>query len=322
MKVVELKPIKESQDDYDEIEDRIRDLFRKEIFLPLLKELELPANLLQNSREDLLQAIQTGQISFSRGSFKGQFNSTLSRELKKLGAEWDRTQGSWKISTSALPIEVKNAISMSESVFARKLAAIDDRLKKLLPEEIADRLNVSKLFDRALWKVDREFRATVKEISVAPELTPERRKKIADEWQNNTKLYVKDFTKTQIADLRADVQKSVFTGNRYESLAKTIQDQFEVSANKAKFLARQETSLAMTKFKESRYVDVGVKEYRWGCVGGSPKHPVRPAHKKLEGKIFRWDDPPITTEPGEPTRRNNPGQDFNCRCFARPIVRF
>lgn len=322
MKTIELKPIRETKDDYDALEARIRELFRREIFLPLVRELKINPNILQNSRDDLLSAIQSGQISFSRGSFKGQFNSAISRELRKIGAKWDRTQGSWKVPASSLPIDVRAAISASESVFAQKLAKIDERLRKLLPEEIADRLKVSNIFDRALFKVEREFQASVAGITVAPKLSDEQRKRIADEYSNNMKLYIKDFSEKQITELRADVQKSVFTGNRYESLVDTIQKRYEVSANKAKFLARQETSLLMTKFKETRYADAGVKEYIWGCVVGSPKHPVRPAHKKLEGKIFRWDDPPITTEPGEPVRRNNPGQDFNCRCFARPIVRF
>lgn len=101
-----------------------------------------------------------------------------------------------------------------------------------------------------------------------------------------------------------------------------IQDSYDVSANKAKLLALQETSLLMGKFKQVRYADSGVQEYRWGCVAGTKNHPVPPWHKALEGKIFRWDGPPITSKLGEPVHRSNSGEDFNCRCFARPIVRF
>ena len=163
---------------------------------------------------------------------------------------------------------------------------------------------------------------SIKNITVGPQLTKEQAARIADEWQTNMKLWVKDFTEKEILKLRKDVKSSVFTGNRYESMVSKIQKSYGVSANKAKFLARQETSLLMTKFKETRYKDVGVNEYEWRCVAGSKNHPVRPAHKKLEGLRFSWDNPPITTAPGEPVRRNNPGQDYNCRCFAKPIVRF
>ena len=87
----------------------------------------------------------------------------------------------------------------------------------------------------------------------------------------------------------------------------------------------------MAKYKETKYVAAGVPEYRWGCVKmphqSSPQAIYKPgdvrySHGILEGKIFSWNNPPITTPPGEPERRNNPGQDYNCRCFAIPIVRF
>lgn len=319
MKVKELRPIKISTEDFEKVEKCIIELFKTELYLPLLKELGYTQKTLKNSNEDLLEALRSGRITFNRGTFSGRFNASISKELKRLGAKWDRQQGTFKILQSSLPIEIRNAIAASEVRFREKIAGIDKKLAQILPDELADKLKVEKFFDTTLWKTDNDFRASVKGITVAPQLTPERRKKIAAEWQNNMKLWIKDWTEKEIKTLRKDVQATVFTGNRYESMVKTIQKSYDVSQTKAKFLARQETSLLMTKFKESRYVDSGVTEYKWGCVSGSAKHPVRPMHKALEGKIFRWDNPPITDEKGN---RNNPGQDYNCRCFARPVVRF
>jgi SPP1 gp7 family putative phage head morphogenesis protein len=321
-RIVELPPIRESEEDYETAEKRIRELFRREIYLPLMRLLGGGSGALKNSREDLTDAIRTGRITFSKGIFTGRFNASISKELKRLGARWDRKTGTWQVSPSSLPREVRESIAASESRFQEKIAEIDRKLAQILPEEIAGRIKLADSFERVLWKTDGKFRQSVKRITVPPQLTPERRKRIAVEWENNLKLYIKDFTEKEIVKLRGEMKKTVFTGNRYESAVKTIQESYGVSANKAKFLARQETSLLMTKFKESRYEDSGVKEYRWGTVAGSKLHPVRAAHKKLEGKIFRWDNPPITTEPGQPVRRNNPGQDYNCRCYARPIVRF
>jgi len=153
-------------------------------------------------------------------------------------------------------------------------------------------------------------------------LTAQERAKIAGDWANNMDLYIQKFTEEQIKKLRKDIQQQVFKGNRRETMVKKIQDSYKVTANKAKFLARQETSLLMAKFKESRYTSAGVTHYKWRCVAGSKLHPVRPSHKRLDGKTFTWQDPPITTEADEPVRRNNPGQDYNCRCTAIPIVRF
>ncbi len=322
MKEIKLQPIKETTDDYERAEKAILELLRKEIYLPLMQVLALPKAKLQNSIQDLHEAIIAGRINFYRGAFKGSFNSAVTKELKRLGAEWDRRQGLFKVPLSQLPQSVRQAIQASQSRLEEKISGIDRKLSQLVPEKIADKLQVSNFFDSALWKVEKDFQASIRKITVGPNLTKEQAKRIADEWQQNMKIYIKDFTEKEIQKLRKDVQSSVFTGNRYESIISKIQKSYGVSSNKAKFLARQETSLLMTKFKQTRYEDAGVREYIWRTVAGSKNHPVRASHKILEGKKFRWDDPPITTAADEPIRRNNPGQDYNCRCFAQPIVRF
>ena len=58
----------------------------------------------------------------------------------------------------------------------------------------------------------------------------------------------------------------------------------------------------------------GVNEYTWST---SRDERVRPMHAKLEGQRFAYDDPPETTEDGE---TNNPGEDWQCRCIALPVI--
>jgi SPP1 gp7 family putative phage head morphogenesis protein len=322
MKELELKPIKESTEDYEALEREIKELFRQEIYYPLLRELQAPKTTIQNSKDEFLEAIRSGRITFHIKVFFGKFSAAISKELKKLGAIWDKVQKAWKIPLASLPIEVKVAISLSEDRIKETLSGIDGKLAKIVPEEVAKKFSARNIFERLIKKTDRSFHDSVRDIIVLPQLTDHARTRIASEWENNMQLWIKDFTESEIQKLRKDLQQSTFRGNRHEGMIEAIQDSYEVSANKAKFLARQETSLLMSKFKEVRYADSGVEEYRWGCVAGTKNHPVRPWHKALEGKVFRWDDPPITSKPGEAVHRNNPGEDFNCRCFARPIVRF
>lgn len=319
MKDIVLDPIKETTDDYEAIEAHIATLLKKELYEPLLKSINQSTRVLKNSTDDLISAIESGRITFYRGHFRGRFNAAVSRELKKTGAKWDRTQGSWKIPLSDLPIPVKDAIAASEITFKKKIDIIDRMLQKFMPAEIADKLQVQKLFDSTLWKTEKKIKDTLKNITVEPQFNPERRRSMAREYENNTRLYIKDWTQKEIVSLRKKMQHHVLKGNRYEDMIKTIQKSYGVSHNKAKFLARQETSLLMVEFKKSRYMESGVDKYIWGCVAGSPGHEVRPMHKKLEGKTFRWDDPPVVDEKGS---RKNPGQDYGCRCFARPVVSF
>lgn len=324
MTEIELKPIKESTEDFDMLEARIKETFKRLVYYPLLRELQEPRRTLQNaSGEDaLIEAIRSGRITFSRGKFSGKLNATLTKELKKLGAKWDSKSASFRLLSADLPDSLRSAVTLSETRFLEKIAGIDKKLAQILPEEIADSVKSADLFDRTLWRTNEAFEDSVKGITVAPKLTADQRARIAEEWQENMRLWIQNFTEEEITSLRAKIQKAAFAGVRRESVLQTIQTSYGVSANKAKFLAKQETSLLMAKFKETRYTDAGVHEYKWGCVAGTKNHPVRPAHKRLEGRIFRWDNPPITTEPGQPARRNNPGEDYGCRCFAKPVVRF
>lgn len=327
-KTIELKPIKETTEDYDRIEARIMELLRKTIYVPIMKEIVLETNTkVLNAKRPLddsvlWRAIRSGQIVFDQGRFRGKFSAAVSRELRSLGAKFDRKTSTYQIRLDKLPIPVRAAVASSEARFDKTVARIEERLGSILPAEVAEQLDVEKLFDKTLWRVNEDFKKSVKSITVAPDLTDEGRERISKEWQENLRLYIKNFTEKEVLELRARVKDTVFAGKRYESLVKTIQKSYGVSTNKAKFLARQETALMMAKFKEVRYQDAGVRLYKWQCVAGSKNHPVRPWHKALEGKIFSWQNPPVTTKPGDPVRRNNPGQDYNCRCYPIPVVKF
>lgn len=315
--MIELEPIKDSSDGWEAVEKEIDALFRKEIYQPLMKELK--SNTITNSIDDLIGAIESGRLSFYRGEFKGRSNATISRELRKIGARWDRKQGSWKVPLSSLPDDVVDAIDRSRGKFERLVSKLDRLLESIMPEKIAEKLKLSDLFGKIIWRMDQSVRKTLEGIVVVPEVTPEMKNRIASEYEKNMQKYIQDFTEKEIISLRRKVRKNFLQGGRREELIETIKSSYGVSHNKAKFLARQETGLMTSKFRESRYQENGVEEYKWYCVAGSANHPVRPMHKALEGKTFRWDDPPVTSPDG---RRNNPGEDFNCRCFARPVVRF
>lgn len=321
-KIVELRPLKETTEDFERIERELQELWKREIYLPLIRELGFTATAIKNSRAGLLDAIRTGRVSFSKGEFSGRLSASISKDLRAIGAALDPRTKTFKIHQRLLPTDVLHAVQASEIRFDEKMSSIDKRLAQIVPAEIAGKVKIAKFFDASLWKTEKDFQASVRGITVAPKLSKEVRARISEEWQNNMKLWVKDFTQKETVKLRQDMRQVIMSGGRYESAVKTIQASYGVSSNKARFLARQESSLLLTKFKEARYSEAGVTEYRWGCVAGSKNHPVRPWHKALEGKTFKFTEPPVTTKPGEPVRHNNPGEDYNCRCFARPIVRF
>ncbi len=309
----------------DEIELRIKAEFKRRLYLPLMKILQEPASTLSNALGDeqaLWEALQTGKITFNRGVFSGKFDARTTRALKKFSAKWSKMESAFKIPLNDMPIPIQQIIQATQNRFQRKIDAIDAQLSQVVPSQLAANIRLGDLLDKTIFKVDTDFRENVKNISIQPKLTKWQKDKISKEWENNLKLTIQDFAKSEIKELRKSIEKSYMAGNRYGSLVGQIQTSYGVSATKAKFLARQETKLLTVKYAESRYVDAGCPKYTWRCVAGSPMHPVRPAHKKLDGTVQEWAHPPITTEPGELVRRNNAGSDWNCRCLPSPIAEF
>jgi SPP1 gp7 family putative phage head morphogenesis protein len=317
-----LAPIKDNNKDFDSLELMIRKIFLEEIFFPLAKIIK--AKLITNEKKSPLQeAIRSNKISFNHGKFTGTFSSEVSKELRKMGAKFKKD--GFYIRSTQMPKHIRDDVVASENRFNVVLERINSQLNNISPIEIADKLKSQSFFSKTLWKTEEKISKSlqsaskIKAISIQPKLTDEQRKLIAEDYTNNLKKYIKNFSEEEVLKLRQFVQKKVMDGERYGGLIDIIQKRYEVSANKAKFLARQETKLMMAKFKEGRYKDAGINSYIWQTVVGSPLHPVRPMHKALNGKKFQFDNPPVTDAKGN---RNNPGEDYNCRCTASPVVKF
>lgn len=183
----------------------------------------------------------------------------------------------------------------------------------------ADQNNVDIDGEPDLGKAQQTVKETLNQITVQPKISPELAKKLADPYVGQIRAAIKDWTEEKMTELRGEIQQSVLAGRRYESIVSLIQTKYQQAPAKAKFLARQETNLMTVKIKEDRFKRAGVTRYKWRCVVGSPNHPVRDMHKIHDGKEFSFDDPPIVNKKGD---RKNPGEDYNCRCTAVPIVRF
>ena len=84
--------------------------------------------------------------------------------------------------------------------------------------------------------------------------------------------------------------------------------------NRATLIARTETARSASVLVQARAEHVGAESYIWKTSGDWK---VRPSHKRLNNHEFRWDDPPLSDAPDY---RSHPGQIFNCRCVALPIL--
>lgn len=109
-------------------------------------------------------------------------------------------------------------------------------------------------------------------------------------------------------------QEALLTSERPAALAKKIMATGEVSKSKATLIARTETARTASVLSQVRAQSIGCTYFVWKTVGDSR---VRESHRALNGKVFRYDSPPVCDPPDI---RALPGQVFNCRCRASPII--
>ena len=85
-------------------------------------------------------------------------------------------------------------------------------------------------------------------------------------------------------------------------------------ANRAALIARTETARTASVLVQARAEHIGAESYIWKTAGDWK---VRPSHRRLNEHEFRWDDPPLSDPPDY---HAHPGQIWNCRCVALPII--
>jgi len=163
--------------------------------------------------------------------------------------------------------------------------------------------------DEATWfEVSRKMgRALRKEIETAP-TGKIMRERLADQVKLITSL-----PREAAQRVRSLANEAIVQGTRPAELAKEIMRTGEVTESRAILIARTETSRTATELTRVRAEHVGSTHFIWRTAGDSD---VRPSHRKLNGKIFRWDSPPEC----DPGHHALPGAIWNCRCYPEPVV--
>ena len=111
------------------------------------------------------------------------------------------------------------------------------------------------------------------------------------------------------------VESAHARGARVEVLAAELRERFEVSQSRAELIARDQVLKLNGQINQTRQRAVGIVEYEWGT---SRDGKVREAHRDLDRTIQRWDSPPVVDP--RTGRRGHPGEDFQCRCTAKPVM--
>lgn len=303
---------------YRPVREEIQRIFDELIYKPVHAALIRAGapKAIRNSMNDdpLYEAIAEGRVWYEDGRFFGKFNAATSKRLQELGATYNSKSATWSYA-GTLPVEVSLATAVAASRYTAIRESVLQALSTIGIESINRISRIPDVYTQTIKWMNDDWEKSLKAITIPPQLTDEQRNILAADWGMNLDLYVRGWADQNILNLRTMVEQNAFAGRRAEALVQAIMDNYAVSKNKAQFLARQETSLLMSKFHETRYIQAGMPEYRWST---SKDERVRHDHELLDGTVHRWNDPPVCDR--ATGRKGNPGEDFGCRCIAIPII--
>lgn len=304
----------------------LRALFFDTMFRPVLEVLKdataqiahvRPEELLNAAAplEPLQDAIRSGQVQYDDGVFSGDFRAAISRPLEQLGATFDKRRKVYRIRPERVPAWIRAEAGAYRVTAKQAHAVLVDRLGEM-----------SRHIDETLAKADFAaahvgaavkdgFRPVAKAISISPDLNETTLARIKATYNENMKLKIKGFSDEMIGSLRDAVEDNALDGYRFDRLVTKLRVRYGVTTSKAKFLARNESSIFMATYRENRFAEVGVTKYRWST---SLDERVRPDHAKLQGLEFSYASPPVVDHVSG--RRCNPGKDYGCRCADYPII--
>lgn len=268
-----------------------------------------------NSNSALLSALRRGVIRYSDGKFTGEFNMKTSAELEQF-AKFDGRSKTW----IGVP---PPSISATASIANQKAKALNDKISSLIEdipsrvEAVADSLKYS--IEKPLIQMSNQATDDLESIGMDIKYSPELSKKITEDYTNNLNLGIKTWAPNQTERFREMLEKNVSSGYNRIELTELISNEYAVSMKKAKFLVRNETMLLTSTVRDERYQGAGIIKYQWSATGGkSGDGRTRIWHRKLHGNTFLYSSPPVIDE--ATGQRGNPGQTYQCRCGAKPII--
>jgi len=132
--------------------------------------------------------------------------------------------------------------------------------------------------------------------------------KVVQGFRDENLSLIRSLGSNQVDELRGILSQGEREGRRVEWIRKQVQDRFEVSKSRASLIARDQVLKLNAKIAQTRQEQAGVTHYVWSTSGDER---VREEHAALDGQTFAWDEPPSVGHPGE---------DYQCRCVAIPVI--
>lgn len=147
---------------------------------------------------------------------------------------------------------------------------------------------------------------------------------VQDSLKKNVSL-IKTIPQQYFSQIETAVDEAVTKGQLSKTLQGKLKDISDGQKNRARLIARDQIGKLTANIEEARQRKSNVKEYIWrtrqdGRVRSFANTSGYSDHKRLEGQIVKWNDPPQTVFRGKRAgERHHAGTDIQCRCFPQAI---
>lgn len=144
--------------------------------------------------------------------------------------------------------------------------------------------------------------------------------KVTDEWYSSQSKLVDSIVSNYTDKLGIIVSNAVQRGSLYKDVQNDVKGLYDVSDNRAKFIARNEIGNLNAVTTKTRQEEAGIYCYEWQT---SSDERVRESHAEMHGDIYYWSGDNVGEINGMkvyPAPKFHPGMDYNCRCVAIPII--
>lgn len=253
-------------------------------------------------------------------------------ELMRTGLE-EILPGLKEVSEDEQPEVRQDSVRMDENIEAR-LRKLFDRVGKQMNEAFTDatlraqaKAMVGRVNRDGKKKVAKSVQAGFRNKDQAPDFSSMfHDKKLSPYFDNivdeNVGL-IRSIPNAKL-DLFKNQLVSLLTRNAtMRDIRKAIAANFKISKDRAALIARDQVGKLNGELNKYRQQQLGGERYIWRTSRDQRVRHPRPGklggdHKRLEGKTFTWNKPPIVdTRTG---RRAHPGEDYQCRCYAEMVL--
>jgi SPP1 gp7 family putative phage head morphogenesis protein len=204
---------------------------------------------------------------------------------------------------------------------AKLFETLENRIQNQFPDTILRRWAMN-----MIGSVNRANKSNLKKITKAVDLDIE---PLIDKDHHELSPYfnnivdenvqlIRTIPKSQLGSLQNALVNAIKNDMSQKDIAGIVRKYFATNdghaANKARLIARDQVNKLNGKLNQYRQQKLGGKRYRWKGMLDSAE---RPDHRKLQNKIFSWDNPPVVDS--RTGRRGHPGEDYQCRCYPELV---